>query len=432
MCRPRTLWKRLVLALLLPVLAGPGFEQAAWAAGFELFAQGGKAAGLAGAFVARADDPSAVFYNLGGLALAPTEKRYTLGVTALDLREGLYQGLPPGPGAGTASSQGERMSFLPHLYLVLPVGDDLKVAFALVSPFVLDTRWQDADAFAGRSVATSANLMTYDLMAGVSYPLTPRLGVGLALVYRISELSLDRRFQADDPGGGPGLDVASVAVTSDTSQGLGWSVGALHRINDRLSWGISYRSAIGVDFGAVGTLTQILTGNTQLDQLVAASLPFDQDLASGTSISFPDTLSLGVAVGVGRSLLVEVDAQSTGWSGIDALELRYSLAPLLDQSIALDLDDAMSYRLGVQYTTPTGADYRLGLALEETPQPAATVGPLLADADRILFTAGFGKDPLDIAFVWADTEERVVRNQVDGLNGGYRSSAWTLLLTLTF
>ena len=139
-----------------------------------------------------------------------------------------------------------------------------------------------------------------------------------------------------------------------------------------------------------------------------------------------------VAVGVGRSLLVEVDAQSTGWSGIDAPELRYSLAPLLDQSIALDLDDAMSYRLGVQYTTPTGADYRLGLALEETPQPAATVGPLLADADRILFTAGFGKDPLDIAFVWADTEERVVRNQVDGLNGGYRSSAWTLLLTLTF
>ena len=38
------------------------------AAGFGIFEQGTKAMGMAGAFTAQADDPSALFHNAGGLA----------------------------------------------------------------------------------------------------------------------------------------------------------------------------------------------------------------------------------------------------------------------------------------------------------------------------------------------------------------------------
>ncbi len=90
----------------------------------------------------------------------------------------------------------------------------------------------------------------------------------------------------------------------------------------------------------------------------------------------------------------------------------------------------MSIRVGLQYGTATGTYYRVGLALEETPQPGSTVGPFLADANRTLFAMGFGKDPIDVAFVWVDAEQRIISNQIDDLNGSYRSSAWKLALTL--
>src|ERR1051325_8974609 len=40
----------------------------AFAAGFSIFEQGAKATAMGGAFAATADDPSAIFYNVAGLA----------------------------------------------------------------------------------------------------------------------------------------------------------------------------------------------------------------------------------------------------------------------------------------------------------------------------------------------------------------------------
>jgi len=41
---------------------------AAFGSGFGLFEQGAKATAMGGAFVATADDPSAIFYNVAGIA----------------------------------------------------------------------------------------------------------------------------------------------------------------------------------------------------------------------------------------------------------------------------------------------------------------------------------------------------------------------------
>ena len=55
----RALFRRLAVALVLFALATPFVL----ASGFHVFEQGAKASGQAVAFVARADDASAVFYN---------------------------------------------------------------------------------------------------------------------------------------------------------------------------------------------------------------------------------------------------------------------------------------------------------------------------------------------------------------------------------
>lgn len=423
--RPRTLVVATFIIALSAFAPRSGF-----AAGFEFFEQGSKAKGMAGAFVAQADDPTAIFYNIGGLALADGKKA-ALGLTVNTLNESLYQGLSPGIGAGTAAEQDEYMALQPHVYLALPMGPSLKVGVGIYSPFFHDASWIDLGSFAGREISTGSELVVYDLNPSVAYALTPKLGVGFGLVYRTSELSQRRRVFADNPFTGEAQDVATVEVASDFSDGLGWNAGILHKLSDRFSWGFAYRSGFGIDYTGVGRLTQILTGNPQLDELFAATLPFDQDLATSSSIDFPESATFGVAYGLTKAILLEADVHWTGWSGIDRLLIDFPTLPLADQEIRLDFDDALSLRFGFQYTTATGTHFRAGFAIDETPQPDSTVGALIADGNRTLLAVGFGKDPLDVAFSWVDVEQRIITNQVDGLNGNYRSSAWMLGLTIS-
>ncbi len=401
----------------------------ALAGGFDFFDQGSKASGMAGAFVAQADDPSAIFYNIGGLALAD-EKKGAVGLTVFTLNESLYQGLPPGIGTGTAAQQDESMAFQPHIYLALPLSDRLKLGVGINSPFFFETDWADPDQFAGRGLTTRAKLITYDFNPSLSFAVSRKIGIGFGLVYRTSELSQTRQFFLDDPFTGASRSVAVIESETDFSDGLGWNAGILHKVSSRFSWGFSFRSGIEVDYNGISGLTQIPTGNMQLDDLIAATLPFDQNLGLTTSIDFPDSAVFGVAFGLTKALLLETDLHLSSWSGLSEIRLESPSQPLINQVIPLDFDDTVTLRVGAQYSTPTGLHLRAGFAVEDSPQPDATVGAFLPDANRTVLSFGIGKDPLDVAFSWVDFDQRIITNQVDGLNGNYRASAWKLSLTL--
>ncbi len=414
-----------MLLLAAGLLAPP-----AGAEGFALFAQGAKATGLAGAFAAQADDPSALFYNPGGLALLKKRKAGALGVTVSTFNESLYQGLEPGVGAGTAAEQETPLELAPHLYAVLPLGERGVVGVGVYSPFLLSTEWNGEASFAGRFLATGAEITTYDVNPTLAWKLTPKLGLGLGVTYRSAEVVLDRRHAALNPFTGRLVDAASVRVESDTEAGFGWNVGLLHRVSPRFSYGLAYRSKVSIDLGGVGRMTQIPTGNAQLDELFAATLPLDRDLAMETNLELPDVASLGLAFGLSRSLTLEIDVSRTGWKTFEELAFVFPGTPLLDQTFVQSFEDSMSYRAGLLLKLPTGPQFRFGGAFEESPQPDFAVGPLLADSDRTVLAVGFGVDWLDVAFSWTTYDQRIVRTNVDGINGNWRASAWMVALTL--
>lgn len=422
-----TLTRTVAAGLALALCQAP----AAAAGGFSFFAQGSKAMGMAGAFVAQADDPSAIFYNVGGLALSEG-KLISVGTTAWTLNESLYQGLAPGIGAGTTGEQDAGTTLLPHVFAGIPLSSRLILGLGVTSPFYFETAWLAPESFAGRHVATGAELTTYDVTTNLSFAVSKTFGFGFGAIYRTSEVSLGRRLDRDNPFTGGRSDVASLATGSDASDGFGWQVGLLHRPSPRFSWGLAYRSPIEIDYSATGVLTQIATGNSQLDQLVAASLPFDQQLAASTRLELPETLALGIALGLSRQVVLEVDGEWTGWSTVADLSFAFAGHPVLDQTILLAFDDAMSFRAGFQYTFAGGAQLRAGAAFEESPQGDATVGALLADKDRTLYSLGFGKDWLDVAFTWVEEDQRLIGGQVDDLDGNYRSNAWMFGLTASF
>jgi long-chain fatty acid transport protein len=292
----------------------------------------------------------------------------------------------------------------------------------------MHTEWSEPASFAARHDATMSQIEAWDFAPTLGIRLTPALGFGIGAIYRTSEISVSRRIEGQALAGP--VDVASLDMKTDTEPGFGWTAGILGK-GSRLSWGLSYRSAIRTDYVGVGRLSQVESGDPQYDELVKATLPLDQDLALSTSLEYPDQASLGVAWGLTKSLTVEADVNRTGWGSVQDLALRFPSSSFLDTRYRLDFQDAMAYRLGMSFRLPTGPQLRAGYAFEETPQPDLSVGAFLPDSNRSTLAMGVGLDWLDVAFSWTTYDQRIVSTSVQGLNGNYRANAWSFVVSAT-
>jgi long-chain fatty acid transport protein len=407
----------------------------AGAAGFGIFEQGARAMGLAGAFTARADDPSALFHNAGGLAFLE-ERELQAGVTYITFTTADFESADLVPGATYGAEQERLSEFVPHVYWVQPVDRDWKFGLALESPFGLTTEWKNPDEFAGRFISTLAALRAIDFNPNLGWRVTPELGLGFGLVFRFSDVELERHVPFPSPFGGGPLDVGAVALESDFEPGLGWNAGLLHRAGERFSWGLSYRSKVEVDYDGTARFRQIPTGIPPLDAAVAQVIPFGRDLAVSTAIEFPDMASLGMAWAFSPDVKLGVDVNWTGWSSFDELPISFTGAPQLSSTIEEDWDDAMNYRAGLSWRRPRGCEWRFGYVFDETPQPDEHVSPLLPDADRNGLTVGWGRKfdstSLDLALMYLKFDERTVTPAENVFPGTYDTTAWLFGATVGF
>lgn len=415
----------LYLALVSPLLAG----------GFSVFEQGAKAMGMAGAFTAQADDPTALFHNVGGLAFFET-REMAAGITLVTSHDEMFVGAAPGAAAGSTGSLVSLAEALPHFYWVQPVGRSWNFGLAVNSPFGLKSEWEHPDSFSGRFINTDASLLVVDLNPNLGIKLTENLGLGFGAIIRLSEVEFNRRLltAAPPPYGPP--EFASTRLASDMEQGLGWQAGLLHRYNESFSWGFSYRSKIRTDYRGDAVFTQIATNVPGLDDLLAATFPFDQALPVETEIEFPDTASLGAAVALGPSSLVEVDINWAGWSSFDTLPIRFPGNPVLDIVRLENWEDVLNYRVGLRLGRGSGSEWLFGFVTDESPQPTAAVSPLLPDADRNGYAFGWSHlgDGLniDLSVMYLDFDPRTNGVSRDGFNGTYSQTGWLLAATFGF
>ena len=416
----------LVVAACLPA--------AAFAGGFSVFEQGAKAMGMAGAFTAQADDPSALFHNVGGLAFFD-QRQVAVGMTLVTSTDESFVGLAPSPGADARGSLESLREPLPHLYWVQPINRTWSFGLAVNAPFGLKTEWENPDTFPGRFINTKASLLVIDVNPNVGVRVSETLGLGFGLVVRSSEVELNRRQQVVHPLLG-GVEVAAVGLESDMEQGYGWQAGLLHHASDRVSWGFSYRSPVSVDYRGTARFRQIPTGQPQFDALIAAMLPFGRDLAVETEIEFPATASLGLAVDLTPATLLEVDVNWAGWSSFDTLPIRFTDVPALSQERPENWDDVFNYRLGLRQASGASSEWRFGFVYDESPQPTQAVSPLLPDADRNGYTVGWGHRgaavDLDLALMYLDFDSRTNDRSQDGFNGTYAQTGWLFAATLGF
>ncbi|HUO83735.1 MAG TPA: outer membrane protein transport protein [Thermoanaerobaculia bacterium] len=430
----------LILLSVLTTAALPLFG-----AGFSFFEQGAKATGMAGAFAATADDPSAIFYNVAGIAnIRETTAMAggTIVTFTAEFESDPFSEFPGGdpdnpiPGVGIREFYEDHTFVLPNTYLVVPIGESMSFGLGVFSPFGLRTDWENGERFVGRFISQDASLKVASVQP--CFAMRNASGTfawGIGAEYRRAHVTLERNQLALNPFTGRIVDIAHVRLDSDWDSSWGWNAGILWSPAENWRVGLSHRSEMDIDFSGDADFQQIPTGNAQFDAIIGAQLPPDQ--AISTSIPFPSFTHFGIATDAIEDWTVEFDIIRMDWSVFEQLEVEFAQTPAANLSVEQNWKDVYSYRLGANHPVTDAWDVRLGVLYDENPQPDEAVGPLLPDSDRIGVSFGFGyhRGPwiIDVTEFILHFKDRSTRGRnQDNFNGTYETSANLISVNLGY
>ena len=398
----------------------------AFGSGFLIPEQGAKASSMAGAFTATADDPSAIFFNVAGIA--QQRQMTVIGGADFITFNNQFRGDPNDQfSAGTSGKYDRHLFLVPNGYGIMPIGENLTVGLGLFSAFGLRTDWQDP--WVGRFSSRDANLKTMSVNPAIAWQSTTGvIALGAGVEYRRAKVTLDRNIPLSGSGVNPFTgritDAANAHLTSEWGSDVGWNVGVLVKPSEAFRFGASYRAPMDIDLEGNADFTQFPSGNAQLDAVVAAGLPPDQ--AIRTSLPFPALLSVGIGTTAG-SWDLDFDINHTTWSRFDALDVEFATTPAANFSRVQNWDDTLSFRLGANKSVTDNWDIRFGGLFDQNPQPTESVSPLLPDSDRTGVSFGVGFHNAHIIFdggvLVLDFAERSTNGRSEELNGTYKTNA---------
>lgn len=379
-----------LLALFLALGAGT-----AHGAAFALFEQGAAAIGRGGAYVAGANDPSALFYNPAALAGIPGTQIYA--APSLIFFDDSYAGEPPYPGYGATGETAAEKFLIPAFYASHELAKGLTAAAGVSAPFGLQTDWTASPQFAGRFLSQLARVEQVDGNAALAAEVCPGFRLGAALNVSATKVKLQRALASPLPGLPYSGELGSVYLESDRKYDAGLTLGAQALAGENLKIGLVFRTAYAADLTApaVFTWNAIHTGNLHEDSLIVSQLPKNQD--ASTTIHFPTLLMGGLEYAVTPRLKVEADVDWSRWSTVDTLVIDFADTPSLQSRTPLLFKNAVAVRAGFEYDlwepaagSADALKLRGGAYYDQSPQPSSTLNPILSDTDRWGLSAGLG------------------------------------------
>ena len=442
--------KKLVLACVVAAITGTA--SLSLGAGFKINEQGAKAMGMANAFTAQADDPTALFYNPAGIAFLKGIQ-VNMGALVIAVPQTEFTGttpltgnIPLGNGTSPVYEKAKRDLFIaPGLYATYSL-ENIPLTFGLGvnSIYPLAKSWDSSGAF--RNQVENLAIKPINFQPTVAYrfdDLNLAVAAGIDVTHAI--ISLQKSAYVNTiTGGAPfgAFELGELGVDG-TATDVGYNLGLLWKPRPDLSFGIAYRSAITLhidgdaNFQAT-TPAGLSAMGVDYTTIPSNGLPFTRQRftsKASTTITLPDSLSLGVAWKPIDKLTLEFDAERTGWSSYDKLQISFDpnsqLNAFNNKPSPKNWGDCWAYKVGGQYALNKFLDLRAGYAYDTNPIPDSTVGPELPDSDRHNVTMGFGIHnehvALDMAYMWVHWVDRTVNNQdmtaLSGQNGTFKSDA---------
>lgn len=332
-----------------------------WATGFRLPDQDAFATGRGEAFVATADNPSAIYYNPVGISQ----------LEGNNLRGGVYGiYLDPSyksPTSGQTFDNENKRHAIPQFYYTYG-RTNWPVSFGLgvYSPFGLQVEWPQNTGF--RAVATQGKVTSATINPVVAVKLSPSLSIGVGVMANYVNIDLQQGI--------------SPYPSSDLFQfkGDGWdagyNLGLLWQPQEKISFGATLRSSTTVN----------LNGHTETIYPSGAS-PYNS--SANSSWSLPLEAVFGVSYRPTPKWNLEFDADYTDWSSLGTVNINQSSPP---GSIpeTLDWESSWYFEWGATHYFDNGWHVSAGYIFNENSVPDAHYTPLVADLDRHFFSVGFG------------------------------------------
>jgi long-chain fatty acid transport protein len=356
--------------------------------GFLLNEFDARAVGRGNATTATETDPSAIYYNVGGLAAGEGTNIMIGG--SLIAPSTAFTYTDPSTGTTTKTSGNTSPQPVPGLFGSAHVTDMVAVGLGFYTPFGLANDWPATSPSA--NVAQTVSLRSYFITPAVGLNLgsfVPGLTVGAGIDLVPASIELQQQIFVGADGTGCGGTNPSCAHVGATAFGVGARFGVMYRPASapRVSIGAMWRSNVAENF----------TGNVNFDapaeyrQMLPADGP-----AKTNEFDLPQSISGGVGYRPVDNLEIEADLVWTQWSKHQSLDLTVPTPPGTTGTMVIAsperYSDTTTLRFGGEYTLPlVGAAVRAGFIYDPTPVPSTTLNATLPDVDRFDVTLGASK-----------------------------------------
>jgi long-chain fatty acid transport protein len=341
--------------------------------GFGLPDQDAFATARGEAFVATADNPSAIYYNPAGITQ----------LKGNNLRAGIY-GIYLDPtysplGGGATYHNSEKLAEVPQLfYTFTPEKLPLSFGLGIYAPFGGKIGWPENTGF--RAVATSGSLKYMTINPVVALKVSPSLSVGGGVMVNYAKIAMAQGLRFSP------TPFANYFNFNGDGWSVGYNAGILWQPHPKISFGATFRSSASLNF----------RGNTDFQlQPQPYFTPAQQNAEA--NFTFPMTTVLGVSYRPTPKWNLEFDANWTDWDSFNTVNIHVSPPQLKtpfnnDNNIPVTLGWRASwmYELGVTRYFDSGWQVSAGYVFNANSVPDAYYTPLAADMDRHFFSVGTG------------------------------------------
>lgn len=370
---------------------------------------GAKAASMATAFVAVADDPSAILHNPAGLTFLQGTQIYG-GMTGVNIST-KYQ-----------SPSGSSEKSKPHTFVVpnMFITTDFKqkgMVFGLgvFSPYGIGGRTYSEWGLT-RYVSTDSFIGTVAINPTFSWRPTPTFSFGIGLDYVFAKGNSKRMIDQSSLGAHDGK-----FEFEGNGGGWGFNIGLLYALTEKLNLGLAYRSR--VDVKQCGTIK--IEGIAPPLRPLFGGVVYKTD--AETTIHFPDNISFGLAFRPTHKWTIGLDVEWYDWrrfskSRLDILH-EVPAAGFTDASVNLEWKYQWFFKLGIEYVVNEKIFLRGGYLYGVSPVPDRTLSPDNPDSNQHNFAVGigykFGNITLDGFYNAGLNVDRTVNNAI--LSGKYKN-----------
>ncbi len=404
------------------------------AEGFGVNLQGVKQTGMGHTGVALIFDASIMQWNPGGLAMLNSKYSFSLGAFAT-ITNVTYNGL------GSAETDNPVKTPF-YFYGAAKVSDKLAFGLGVYTPFGNTVKW--GKTWQGRYLIQDIALKTVYIQPTVSFRISDKVSIGAALNIVKGSVDLNKAFPIMHPATGKHLADGSVNINGSKFC-YGYNVGIYVKPNDKLSFGIAYRSKVDVNLGhenadATFSLPSIIP------KAFKAAFP-NGDVATG--LPLPSTLTIGFAYHINEKWLISADVNFNKWGDYKSLIFDFKEDPTkkLYSNSSRSWKNTATYRIGTQYKVNEKLRCYAGAYYDETPTNGAFYSPETPGANKIGVSAGVSYQiskrlSVDATVLYnqgkevtrADTNLRTQKlyQNPKGFAGKYKATAWLPGIGITY